>query len=470
MVAANSFQDQHRVVIVGGGFGGLSAARSLRRAPVQITLVDRRNFHLFQPLLYQVATGALSPANIAAPLRSILKRQGNCEVLLGDVQGFDVAQRKVILAAGELPYHTLVVVAGARHSYFAHPEWEPLAPGLKTIEDATEIRRRMLTAFEEAERQPSEERQRLLLNCVIVGGGPTGVELAGALAGISRHTLREEFRHINPEDAHVMLVEAADRILGAYPPELSDKARQSLERLGVRVRTRTKVVAIDADYVSLESAGTVERVPAQTVLWAAGVEASPLAKNLAEATGASLDRAGRITVERDLSLPGHPEIFVLGDMANYPHQTGTPLPGVAPVAIQQGKFVAKLISARNADRPLPDFRYHDMSNLATIGRSAAVADFGRMRLSGCIAWLLWLFIHLTNLVDYRNRLLVFLQWGWNYLSYDRSARLITGTTGEAERAGQGDCSRSSEDRPPLHITTLRVALEPSPAFGFATAV
>jgi NADH:quinone reductase (non-electrogenic) len=446
MTAADSRQKMHRVVIVGGGFGGLSAARALRRAPVVITLVDRRNFHLFQPLLYQVATGALSPANIAAPLRSILERQRNCEVLLGDVQGFDVAQRKVLLADGELPYDSLIVAAGARHSYFAHPEWEPLAPGLKTIEDATEIRRRMLTAFEEAERQPSPERQQMLLNFVIVGGGPTGVELAGALAEISRHTLAEEFRHINPQDAHVMLVEATDRILTAYPPKLSEKARRSLERLGVGVRTQTKVTSIGRDFVDLESAGVTERVPTQTVLWAAGVVGSPLAKRLADATGAALDRAGRIAVERDLSLPGHPEIFVLGDMANFPHQTGKPLPGVAPVAIQQGKFVAKLIASRLAGRPLPEFRYRDLGNLATIGRSAAVADFGWVRFSGFIAWILWLFIHLMNLVDFRNRVLVFLQWGWNYLTYDRSARLITGTTGEGKRAEEGESGGAIAER------------------------
>ncbi|HEY4233862.1 MAG TPA: NAD(P)/FAD-dependent oxidoreductase [Lacipirellulaceae bacterium] len=427
----------HRVVIVGGGFGGLTAARTLRRAPVQLTLVDRRNFHLFQPLLYQVATGALSPANIAAPLRSILERQVNCEVLMGDVQGFDVAGRRVLLADGELPYDTLIVAAGARHSYFAHPEWEPLAPGLKTIEDATEIRRRVLIAFEAAERETDPERRRTLLNFVIVGGGPTGVELAGALAEISRHTLAEEFRHINPNEAHVILVEATEHILGTYPVELSLKARASLESLGVTVRNNTKVINIAADHVMLESAGTTECVPTQTILWAAGVEASSLAKNLAEATGAAIDRAGRVTVERDLSLLGHPEIFVLGDMANYPHTPGKPLPGVAPVAIQQGKYVAKLIACRLVGRPLPEFRYHDLGNLATIGRSAAVADFGRVRLSGFIAWVLWLLIHLMNLVNFRNRVLVFLQWGWNYLSYDRSARLITGASGEIKGEGRG---------------------------------
>jgi NADH dehydrogenase len=423
---AEASKSAHRVVIVGGGFGGLTVARALRRAPVQIKLVDRRNFHLFQPLLYQVATGALSPANIAAPLRSILEWQANCEVLMGEVCGFDVAARKVLLADGELPYDTLVVAAGARHSYFGHDVWEPMAPGLKTIEDATEIRRRVLTAFEAAERESDTARRRQLLTFVIVGGGPTGVELAGALAEISRHTLKYEFRNIDPKEARIILVEAMDQILGAYPAELALKAKASLESLGVTVRTKTKVTHISADHVSLETDGTTEQVPTRTVLWAAGVQASPLAKNLAEATGASLDRAGRISVERDLSLVGHPEIFVLGDMANYAQSNGKPLPGVAPVAIQQGKFVAKRIGCRLTGRPLPEFRYRDLGNLATIGRSAAVADFGWIRCSGLIAWLMWLFIHLMNLVDFRNRVLVFLQWGWNYLTYDRSARLITG--------------------------------------------
>jgi NADH:ubiquinone reductase (H+-translocating) len=437
MAAADNRQRAHRVVIVGGGFGGLAAARALRKAPVQLTLVDRRNFHLFQPLLYQVATGELSPANIAAPLRSILERQRNCEVLMADVQAFEVAAHYVLLADGKLPYDTLIVAAGARHSYFNHPEWEQFAPGLKTIEDATEIRRRVFVAFEAAEREADVNRRRMLLNFVIVGGGPTGVELAGAVAEIARLTLAEEFRHINPTDAHVMLVEAVEHILGTYPIDLSLAARQSLEWLGVSVRTQAKVVDIGPDYVALEIAGNPERVPTQTVLWAAGVQASPLGKKLAEATGAPLDRAGRISVEPDLSLPGHPEIFVLGDMANYTHQTGKPLPGVAPVAIQQGRFIAKLITARLAGGRLPKFRYRDLGNLATIGRSAAVAEFGRVHLHGFVAWLLWLFVHLMNLVNFRNRVLVFVQWGWNYLTYDRSARLITGTTGDGqtERAG-----------------------------------
>jgi NADH dehydrogenase len=421
----------HHVVIVGGGFAGLNAARYLRKAPVLVTLIDRRNFHLFQPLLYQVASGELSPANIAAPLRSVLEAQQNCEVLMGEVTGFDVASRRVILDWSTVPYDTLIVAAGARHSYFGHPEWEAHAPGLKTIEDATEIRRRLFSAFELAERESDHARRPELLNFVIVGGGPTGVELAGALADIAQYALKHEFRHINPASAHVVLVEAGDRVLSAFPPELSTKAQTELEKLGVKVRLKTMVTAIEADHVMLNCGGIAERLPTRTVIWAAGVAASPLAKGLAEATGAVLDRSGRISVERDLSLPGHPEIFVLGDMANST-QNGKSLPGVAPVAIQQGRYVAKLIRAKLAGETLPKFRYRELGNLATIGRSAAVADFGRVRLSGFVAWVLWLFIHLMNIVSYRNRILVFLQWGWNYLNHDRSARLITG--GEARRS------------------------------------
>jgi NADH dehydrogenase len=390
-----------------------------------VTLIDRRNFHLFQPLLYQVATGVLSPANIAAPLRWIVERQANCEVLLGEVHAVDVANRRVMVDGAPLSYDTLVVAAGAKYNYFGHPEWERLAPALKTIEDATEIRRRVLMAFELAEREADLERRRMLLTFVIVGGGPTGVEMAGALAEIARHSLEHEFRHINPADAQIVLVEADERLLGAYPAKLSEKAQQSLERLGVFVRNRTRVTQIAADHVMLDWAGGSERLATQTVIWAAGVSASPLAKELAAATGAALDRAGRITVEPDLSLPGHPEILVLGDMANFPHQTGSGLPGVAPVAIQQGKYVAKLIAARLRGRQMPPFHYRELGNMATIGRSAAVADFGKLQFSGFVAWVLWLVIHLMNLISFRNRLLVLVQWGWNYLTYDRSARLIT---------------------------------------------
>lgn len=442
--SSNGSPAPHRVVIVGGGFGGLNAVRYLRRAAVQVTLVDRRNFHLFQPLLYQVAAGELSPANIAAPLRSVLERQRNCEVLLGRVDGFDVPGKRVIVddtnGGSEISYDTLVVAAGARHSYFGHPEWERFAPGLKTVEDATEIRRRVFTAFELAEREAELKRQPVPLNFVIVGGGPTGVELAGAIAEISRYALKHEFRHIDPADANVILVEAGDRVLATFPPDLSATAQESLERLGVTVRTKTMVTSIAEDHVMFDAGGEVERLATRTVIWAAGVAASPLAKKLAEATGAVLDRAGRIAVEADLSLAGHPEIFVLGDMASYTHQGGKLLPGVAPVAIQQGRFVARLIRARLEGRELPKFRYRDLGNLATIGRSAAVADFGRVRFTGFVAWVMWLFIHLMNIVNYRNRVLVFLQWAWNYLTHDRSAGLITGTDDERGKSSSDDKS------------------------------
>jgi NADH:ubiquinone reductase (H+-translocating) len=420
----------HRVLIVGGGFAGLNAARALRRTNVQITLVDRRNFHLFQPLLYQVATGGLSPANIASPLRTILEKQKNCEVLMGDVNGFDVANRRLSFSGVQLPYDTLIVAAGARDNYFGHPEWEEFAPGLKSIEDATHIRARLFTAFERAERTADVEHRRVLLTFVIVGGGPTGVELAGTMAEIARHTLRHEFRHIDPADAQVMLIEAGDRILPAFPPELSAKAQASLEKLGVVVRTQTMVTNVAANYVDLKFGGAEERLPTHTITWAAGVSASPLAAALTAATGASVDRGGRVVVNSDLSLPGHPEIFAIGDIANCTHGDGKPLPGVAPVAIQQGKYVAKLIQTRLRGKTLPAFRYRNLGNLATIGRSAAVADFGKIRVSGFPAWFLWLVIHLMNLVSFRNRLLVLFQWGWSYLTFDRPARLITSPDSE----------------------------------------
>jgi NADH:ubiquinone reductase (H+-translocating) len=415
-----------RILIIGGGFAGLHVAMGLKRAPVQVTLVDRRNFHLFQPLLYQVATGGLSPANIAAPLRGILARQRNCQVLMGEVTRIDLANRRVQIENRELAYDILVVAAGATHSYFGHPEWEQIAPGLKTIEDATEIRRRILTAFEAAERSNNADERRRLLNFVIVGAGPTGVELAGALAEISRHSLQGDFREINPAEAQIVLIEAGERVLAAYPPELSVKAEEALHRLGVAVRTRTAVEQISAEGVTLKTVSGTEFLATDTMLWAAGVQASPLARMLAEASGATLDRAGRIVVEADLSLPDQPGVFVLGDMAHYEGPDGKPLPGVAPVAISQGKFIAKLIKARLKGRKPPTYRYRDLGSLATIGRSAAVADIGKFHFSGFLAWLMWLFIHLMKIVSFRNRVLVFLQWGWSYFSYDRSARLITG--------------------------------------------
>jgi NADH dehydrogenase len=415
----------HQVVIIGGGFGGLNTARCLKNAPVRVTLIDRRNFHLFQPLLYQVATGALSPANIAAPLRAILKSQRNAHVLLGEATDIDIARRRVIVGKTEVRYDSLIVATGARHHYFGNEGWEGLAPGLKTVEDATEIRRRILLAFEGAEQESDPEKRRAWLTFVIVGGGATGVELAGALGELAHHTLRSNLRAFEPTAARIILVEGTERILPTYPATLSTRAAAALVRLGVTPRTGAMVTEVKPDEVIIKSGGSLDRIATHTVLWAAGVKASPLGLVLSEATGAVVDRVGRVIVEPDLSLPGHPEIFVIGDLALVRHQTSAPLPGVAPVAIQQGRYVATLLKRRQRGEGLPPFRYRDYGNLATIGRAAAVADFGRIQFSGYFAWLAWLFVHLMNLVQFEHRLLVFLQWLWNYLTRNRSARLIT---------------------------------------------
>jgi NADH dehydrogenase len=425
----------HHVVIVGGGFGGLLAARSLKRAPVRVTLLDRRNFHLFQPLLYQVATGGLSPANIASPLRGILKRQRNVQVLLGEMTGLDATGRRVLLSDGELEYDTLIVATGAKHHYFGHPQWEALAPGLKTVEDATEIRSRVLLAFEAAERATHPEEIRAWLTFIIVGGGPTGVELAGALGEIANDTLKNDFRSIDPSNAKIILIEGADRILPSYLPALSGAAFASLDRLGVTTRTSATVTDVQADHVEIRHANQTEVIPTHTVLWAAGVEASPVGKILAAQTGASLDRIGRVVVETDLSVKGHPNIFVIGDLAHCNNHSGQPLPGIAPVATQQGRYVARLVARRLHREPMPPFRYFDRGSLATIGRAAAVAQFGRIKFSGFFAWLTWLFVHLMYIVEFENRLLVFMQWAWNYFSRNRAARLITGA--EAFRFPKG---------------------------------
>jgi NADH dehydrogenase len=413
------------VVIVGGGFGGLHAAARLKKAPLRVTVVDRRNFHLFQPLLYQVATGGLSPANISAPLRSILRRHKNTEVLLANVVGFDTAGRRVLLNDGAIEYDTLVVAVGARHSYFGRDDWAPLAPGLKSIEDATEMRGRILYAFEAAESETDPEKRKQWLTFVIVGGGPTGMELAGALSEIANHTLKHDFRHINPPDATILVVEASDRPLAAFPPELSEKATRSLKRLNVSLRTKTKVTDVQADHVVLHCGDREETVATRTVLWAAGVQASALGRALAKATGAELDRAGRVVVQPDLTVPGHPEIFVIGDLACFTHQTGRPLPGLAAVAIRQGDYVAQAIKRRLRERSLAPFRYKDHGIMATIGRSAAVASLGTIKLSGYVAWILWLLVHLMELVKFQNRVLVLMQWGWSYFTRNRAARLIT---------------------------------------------
>ena len=406
------------VAILGGGFAGLYAAKSLGHAPVRVTLVDRRNHHLFQPMLYQVATAALNPSDIASPIRSVLRGQRNTEVLLGEAARISVDQRIVYLSDGaELSYDYLVVGTGARHSYFGHDDWEPLAPSLKTLEDALEIRRRVLLAYELAEREGDAAEQGALLTSVVVGGGPTGVELAGALAEISRETIARDFRVIDPTRARIILLEGGPRILASFPEPLSERAEEALTRIGVEVRTGAMVTRVTPDAVWLGG----EPIRARTVLWAAGVAASPLTRSL----GVPLDRAGRVQVERDLSIPGHPEAFAIGDMATLPDQHGQPLPGLAPVAIQQGRRVAANVLHRLAGEPTQPFHYRDKGTMATIGRAAAVAVIGPLRLSGLPAWLAWLFVHIMFLIGFRNRFLVLFQWAWAYVSWQRGARLIT---------------------------------------------
>lgn len=416
----------HRVVIIGGGFGGLAVARSLRRAAVEVTLLDRSNYHLFQPLLYQVATGVLSPANIAGPLRHILKNQKNTRVLLAEATHIEAADRRVILSDGSIEYDSLVVATGASHQYFGHDEWEKFAPGLKTIEDATDVRRRILLAFEAAERESDPEKRRSWMTFVIVGGGPTGAELAGALGEIANDTLRHDFRNINTSEARIYLVEGTDRVLPTYPESLSASARKMLERLGVSVRTNAMVTNVSDSCVTIREGDRTEQIIARTILWAAGVLGSPLGRALEKEAGAKLDRAGRVIVEPDLTVAGHPEIFVIGDLANFSHQTGEPLPGVAQPAIQEGRYVGKTILRRLRGKKIVPFHYWDKGNLATLGRAAAVADLHWLRLSGWPAWMIWLFVHLLYIVEFQNRLLILLQWAWLYISYDRSARLITG--------------------------------------------
>jgi NADH:ubiquinone reductase (H+-translocating) len=416
---------RHRVVVVGGGFAGLQAVRALRRARVDVTLVDRRNFHLFQPLLYQVATGALTAGEIATPLRGMLKRQRNVRVVLGEVRGFDLQGRRVLLGGNAIDYDTLVVAAGAAHAYFGHDEWRSAAPGLKTLEDAIEIRRRILAAFEAAELETDKARRRAWLTFAVVGGGPTGVELAGQIAEIAHDTLRRDFRTIDPRAARILLVEGADRLLGGFREQSSARAGRALERLGVTPVLDRPVVNVDPEAVTLRRGdGTPHRIPARTVIWAAGVRASGLAETLGRETGAGVDRAGRVSVGRDLTLPGHPEVFALGDMIRV--DGAEPLPGVAPVAMQQGRYAAKAIRARLKDREPRPFRYLDKGNVATIGRMKAVADIRGLRLSGTLAWLIWLFVHLFYLAGLQNRILVLIRWTASFVTRGRGARLITG--------------------------------------------
>jgi NADH dehydrogenase len=417
-------QTKPRVAIVGAGFGGLLAARTLARYPVQITLVDRQNFHVFQPLLYQVATAGLSPDEIAAPIRWIMRSQRSVEVLMSEVRDFDLSRRVVKLEDGEVEYDYLIVAAGASHAYFGHDEWEPFAPGLKTIEDALEIRRRVLLAFELAERHAArsddKDREHAQLNFVVVGGGPTGVELAGTLAEISRQVLANEFRSIDPKRTRIVLLEGGPRVLPAYPEDLSRSAEEQLRHLGVEVQTSALVTQVKPGSVDIGES----KLPATVILWAAGVAASPLGKKL----GAPVDRAGRVLVNPDLSIAGHPEVFVVGDLAALKDENGKWLPGVAPVAMQEGKATAHNIGNELRGEPRKNFHYWNKGSLATIGRAAAVADFGKIHVSGFLAWLSWLFIHIFFLIGFRNRLIVLIQWAWSYLTYERAAWLITGDT------------------------------------------
>jgi NADH dehydrogenase len=406
------------VVIVGGGFGGLTAAKKLRRMPVRVTLVDRQNHHLFQMLLYQVATAGLSPGDIASPIRWILRRQANTRVLLAEVQAVDVAAKTLVCDVGPIAFDYLILAAGVSHSYFGHDDWQPFAPGLKTLDDALDIRAKVLLAFENAERAVSADERRRSLTFIVVGGGPTGVEMAGAIEEIARHALRKEFRTIDATKATVLLLEGGPDVLPAFPKPLRDRARRDLERLGVKVRTSAQVTDIVEGAVHVGG----ERLEAGTIIWAAGVAASPLGRTL----GVPLDRAGRVLVEPDLSIPGTPSIFVVGDLASLKNEAGKPLPGVAAVAIQEAKHAVQAIAGDLAGRPRVPFRYRNPGDLATIGRAAAVADLGWIRFAGWPAWLFWLFVHILKLTGFRNRVVVFVQWAWAYFTFQRSVRLITG--------------------------------------------
>jgi NADH:ubiquinone reductase (H+-translocating) len=416
----------HHVVIIGGGFGGLYAAKALRDAPVRVTLVDRRNFHLFQPLLYQVATGGVSAGDIAYPLRSIFARDRHFSVIMSEVIDIDVSQRTVILRDGRVTYDTLILAPGSTHQYFGHDTWEQHAPALKTIEDALEIRRRIFRAFEAAEQEPDPGKRRALMTFVIVGGGPTGVELAGTLGELAHGTLKHDFRAIDPADAKIFVLEGGERILSAFPPDLSAKAEATLTRLGVTVRTGTLVTDLHDNTVTMRRGESTEDLQTHTILWTAGVKSSPLGEVLTKRTGVELDRAGRVKVEADLTIPGHPELFVVGDLAHVSDRDGKPLPGLASVAIQEGRYVGEAISQKLQGKTPAAFRYVDKGNLAIIGRNAGVADFGRFHVTGFPAWILWLCVHIYYLIGFDNKFLVLFQWAWNYVTRKRGAQLITG--------------------------------------------
>jgi NADH dehydrogenase len=426
MVVSSQKNKPHEVVIIGGGFGGLYAAKGLANSNVNVTLIDKRNFHLFQPLLYQVATGTLSPADISAPLRSVFSTSKNTKVLWGEVSNIDPKAQQVFLGDQVVPYDTLVVATGANHSYFGKDNWKEFAPGLKTVEDAIEMRRRIFSAFEAAEQETDSEKRQALLTFVIVGGGPTGVELAGAIAELAYQTLKEDFRNINTSEAKILLLQGGDRILPHIAPELSKVATTSLQKLGVVIRTQTRVTNIDNGVVTFKQGNELTEISSKTILWAAGVQGSGMAKVLAETTGVECDKSGRVIVEPDLTIKGHPNIFVIGDLANFSHQDGKPLPGVAPVAKQAGEYVSKLVQLRLQGYTLPEFHYNDVGSLAMIGQNLAVVDLGFIKLTGFIAWVFWLIIHIYFLIEFDTKIVVVIQWAWNYITRNRRSRLITG--------------------------------------------
>ncbi|MEM8718156.1 MAG: NAD(P)/FAD-dependent oxidoreductase [Cyanobacteria bacterium P01_G01_bin.39] len=424
-VPENKQTSVHHVVIVGGGFGGLYAAQTLAKGQVKVTLIDKRNFHVFQPLLYQVATGGLSPTNISSPLRGILKRNKNVEVLMGEVKNIDSKKQTVKLRSREMSYDSLIVATGASHQYFGHEEWADKAPGLKTVEDALEMRRRIFIAFESAEKETDPEKRQAWLTFAIIGGGPAGVELAGALGELAHGTLKDDFRNFSTKEAKIILVQSPDRILPSYTPSLSAKAKVSLEQMGVTVMTGTRVIGMDKQTISVRQDGEIKSIRARTVLWTAGMKASAMAQNLAESTGAELDKTGRVIVNPNFEVPETENIYVIGDIANYSHQEGKPLPGVAPVAMQSGKYVAQLIMSRLEGKTIAPFRYWDWGSLAVIGKHAAVVDVGFLKLSGFFAWAFWMFIHVFYLLEFDNKLIVLIHWVWNYFTSSKGARMIT---------------------------------------------
>ena len=453
MVVSLENNGRHNVVIIGGGFGGLYTAKTLANTNVNVTLIDKRNFHLFQPLLYQVATGTLSPADISSPLRAVLRKSKNTQVLLGEVKDIDPEAQKVMVGDRAVPYDTLIVATGAKHSYFGKDNWKDFAPGLKTVEDAIEIRRRIFSAFEAAEKETDPEKRRALLTFVIVGAGPTGVELAGAIAELAYKTLKEDFRNIDTSETRIVLFQGGDRILPALHPKLSQAAVAALEKLGVIVHTNTRVTNIENDIVTLKQGDQLRQIATKTILWAAGVEASPMAKVLAERTGVECDRAGRVIVEPDLTIKGHKNIFVVGDLSHFSHQDGKPLPGVAPVAKQQGEYVAKLILLRLQGHTLPQFHYNDVGSLAMIGQNAAVVDLGFIKLQGFLAWVFWLVIHIYFLIEFDTKLVVVIQWAWNYLTRNRRSRLITGKEAflEPTTVSESNPYQIPENKAPLKV-------------------